>query len=78
MFIKAAAMAGVGVALSPFPVWGSTPANDQIKVGLVGCGGRGSGAAAQALAADKGVVIWAMADAFRDRLDSSLGNLLKV
>lgn len=77
MFIKAAAMAGVGVALSPFPVWGSTPANDQIKVGLVGCGGRGSGAAAQALAADKGVVIWAMADAFRDRLDSSLGNLLK-
>ena len=76
-FIKTAAIVGVGAAIAPFPVWAGAPGDDRIKVGLVGCGGRGTGAAAQALAADKGVVIWAMADAFRDRLDSSLANLLK-
>ena len=40
-----------------------------IKVGLVGCGGRGTGAAEQALTADSGVKLVAMADAFADRLD---------
>lgn len=75
-FMKTAAIMGVGAALAPFPAWASGSAPDRIKVGLVGCGGRGSGAAMQALAADPGVVIWAMADAFRDRLDSSLGNLM--
>ncbi len=50
---------------------------DTIRVGLVGCGGRGTGAAAQALAADKGVVIVALADAFRDRLENCLSNLGK-
>ncbi|MCG3122386.1 MAG: Inositol 2-dehydrogenase/D-chiro-inositol 3-dehydrogenase [Phycisphaerales bacterium] len=44
---------------------------DTIKVGLVGCGGRGTGAAVQALAADPGVVLWAMGDVFKDRLDSA-------
>lgn len=48
---------------------------DLLKVGLVGCGGRGSGAAAQALQADPHVKLWAMADAFEDRLESSLKNL---
>src|SRR5262245_39775386 len=51
--------------------------NDLLKVGLIGCGGRGTGAAAQALNADKNVKLWAMADAFRDRLDSSLATLQK-
>ena len=40
-----------------------------IKVGLVGCGGRGTGAAEQALTADSGTKLVAMADAFQDRLD---------
>jgi predicted dehydrogenase len=44
---------------------------DKLKVGLVGCGGRGSGAAAQALAADPDNVLWAMGDAFADRLEGS-------
>lgn len=48
--------------------------SDLIKVGLVGCGGRGSGAASQALKADGNVKLWAMADAFDDRLQSSLRN----
>lgn len=40
-----------------------------IKVALVGCGGRGTGAALQALLSKQKVKIVAMADAFRDRLD---------
>ena len=52
--------------------------NDTLRVGLVGCGGRGTGAANQALNADKNVVLTAMADAFEDRLKSSLENLKKA
>ena len=43
-----------------------------IKVGLVGCGGRGSGAAEQALKADSGNKLVAIADAFQDRIDEHL------
>ncbi|MEQ1824868.1 MAG: Gfo/Idh/MocA family oxidoreductase [Pirellula sp.] len=49
--------------------------SDLLKVGLIGCGGRGSGAATQALKADANVKLWAMADAFEDRLESSLKSL---
>ena len=52
--------------------------SDTLKVGLVGCGGRGTGAANQALAADKNIKLTAMGDAFSDRLQSSLANLKKV
>src|SRR5437764_151645 len=48
---------------------------DLLKVGLIGCGGRGTGAASQALRADANVKLWAMADAFDDRLQSSLTRL---
>ncbi len=51
--------------------------SDTLRVGLVGCGGRGTGAAAQALAADKNVKLVAMGDAFSDRLQSSLETLQK-
>lgn len=52
--------------------------NDKtLKIALVGCGGRGTGAASQALKADENVELVAMADAFEDRLQSSLDNLLK-
>ncbi|NTS43657.1 Gfo/Idh/MocA family oxidoreductase [Flavisolibacter sp. BT320] len=44
-------------------------ADDAIKVALVGCGGRGTGAAMQALLTKQNVKLVAMADAFRDRLD---------
>ena len=49
-----------------------------IKVGLIGCGGRGTGAALQALKADPGVRLTALADVFADRLDSSLATLKKM
>lgn len=46
--------------------------DDVIKVALVGCGGRGTGAALQALLSKQNVKLVAMADAFRDRLDNCL------
>ena len=56
----------------------SAPAPSVIKVGLIGCGGRGPGAALQALKADPGVRLTALADVFADRLDSSLATLKKM
>ncbi|MGB6153892.1 MAG: Gfo/Idh/MocA family oxidoreductase [Pricia sp.] len=49
----------------------------KLKIALVGCGGRGTGAAVQALNADENVELVAMADAFEDRLKSSLMNITK-
>jgi myo-inositol 2-dehydrogenase/D-chiro-inositol 1-dehydrogenase len=49
--------------------------SDMLKIGLVGCGGRGTGAAAQAIKADANCQLTAMGDAFVDRLDGSLKNL---
>ena len=51
---------------------------DVIKIGLVGCGGRGTGACRQALQADSGTRLVAMADMFSDRLDGSLERLLAI
>ncbi len=45
--------------------------SDTLKVGLIGCGGRGSGAALQATLADDNVVLTCMADIFKDALDKS-------
>ena len=50
--------------------------DDEVKISLIGCGGRGSGAAAQALATEGKVKLVAMADAFSDRLEGSY-NLIK-
>ncbi len=50
---------------------------DTLKVGLIGCGGRGTGAAGQALRADRNVKLVALADAFPDRLERCLNDLRK-
>ncbi|MCA9291078.1 MAG: hypothetical protein KDA25_08115, partial [Phycisphaerales bacterium] len=42
-----------------------------VRVGLIGCGGRGTGAAFNALEASPDVQIVALADVFRDRLDDA-------
>jgi myo-inositol 2-dehydrogenase / D-chiro-inositol 1-dehydrogenase len=51
--------------------------SDMLRVGLVGCGGRGTGAANNALRADPNTVLTAMADVFDDRLNNSLQSLKK-
>jgi predicted dehydrogenase len=76
-FLKSSALVGSALAapaiLSSNLFAGTN--SDTLRVGLVGCGGRGSGAADQALTADKNVILTAMADAFEDRLQTSLKNL---
>lgn len=46
-----------------------------LNIALVGCGGRGSGAAKQALMADSNVKLVAVADVFEDRATTALNNL---
>ncbi|MGE3308541.1 MAG: Gfo/Idh/MocA family protein [Limisphaerales bacterium] len=77
-FLQSSSAALGGVALAQLAAerfaLGASP-GDTVKVALVGCGGRGSGAASQALSTSGSTRLVAMADAFRDRLDGSLNNL---
>lgn len=88
-FIKTAGLATAGTILVPRASLGSrsiwTGNSNTLKVGLIGCGGRGTGAAGEALNADPNVILTAMADAFEDQLQSSLqtlegkyGNIVQV
>jgi predicted dehydrogenase len=68
----AAASALTGVALPSVHAAG----NDTIQLALVGCGGRGTGAAANALSTKNGPIkLVAMADVFDDRMKGSYGAL---
>ena len=76
-FCKQTAAATTGILASTLPLdaMSNVYDNKKLKLALVGCGGRGSGAAVQALTADDKVELYAMADAFRDRIDSSLNGI---
>jgi len=75
-FLKASGLIASGALLNPLNGYGYNSAVDEtIRVALIGCGGRGTGAAAQALSTAQNVQIVAMADAFKDRLDESYKNL---
>jgi predicted dehydrogenase len=80
-FLKGSTSAVAGAATAAAVASGLTvplvhaAGSSTIKVGLVGCGGRGTGAARQALTADSGTKLVAMADAFADRLAESLADL---
>ena len=68
----AAASALANVIIPPVHAAGS----DLIQVALIGCGGRGGGAAANALSVKRGPTkLVAMADLFQERLDQDLGKL---
>ena len=69
---SAAALGSLSVERGAF-----AQASDTVKMALVGCGGRGSGAANQALSTAGDVKLVAMADAFKDRMDGSLNGLKK-
>lgn len=78
-FIKTAGIATIGATLPRTSVLGSkamwSSNSNTLKVGLIGCGGRGTAAAGEALNADPNVIITAMADAFDDRLQESYNKL---
>src|ERR1041385_9056080 len=78
-FLKTSALVG-SVLAAPAILPGKLLAkenSDTLRVGLIGCGGRGSGAASQALTADDNVVLTAMADVFESQLQNSLKSLQK-
>jgi predicted dehydrogenase len=78
-FLKSSALALAATSAAQLGVAQSAHAagSDVLRIGLIGCGGRGTGAAAQALHADENVKLTAMGDAFEDRLQTSLENLAK-
>lgn len=79
-FLKASTAAVVGGSLvsSLGPArMAHAAGDDTIKIGLIGCGGRGTGAAQNALKADENIKLVAMGDAFEDRLLASRDGLSK-
>jgi len=80
-FLGATGAAGATLAVVGFPsiMKGeeTTSNNKVLKIGLIGCGGRGTGAASQALSADPNVKLWAMGDAFAPAITNSLNSLTK-
>lgn len=78
-FVKESSLITGGVLLAPSLLMASNSKKEKtLKLAVVGCGGRGTGAAVQALRADENVELVAMSDAFKDRLDKSLTNLSKI
>lgn len=70
-FIQAAsAVAAAGVVGN---AWANGP--DEIRVGLIGCGGRGTQACENVLDSSPGVKIMAVADVFKDRAKGAQGHL---
>ncbi|ULT24436.1 twin-arginine translocation signal domain-containing protein [Sphingobacterium sp. E70] len=75
-FIKTSAVVAGGAMLSSLPLSGAYAAgSDVIKVALVGCGGRGTGATFDALSSGANIKVVALADAFKDNLDSTYKTL---
>ena len=70
-FIKTSVGASLAAAI-PGNLGLHAQGSDTIRIGVVGCGGRGTGAAIDCLNAAPGVEIVAMGDLFMDRIDSSL------
>jgi myo-inositol 2-dehydrogenase / D-chiro-inositol 1-dehydrogenase len=79
-FVKStAALSSAGIIMQSLPgqAMGHFSINDEIKVAVIGCGGRGTGAAIQALSTKQNVKLVAMADAFADRIEESVKAIQK-
>ena len=78
-FVAISTAAGMAAFVAPSVLGAQATGGEPkpLKIALIGCGGRGSGAAAQALKADKGVILWAVADVFQDRMDACVAQFAK-
>lgn len=76
-FVKQSSLLAGGIIAAPLLSRANffSGADDAIKVVLIGCGGRGTGAAMQALKSKQNVKLVAMADAFKDNIDRCLKSL---
>ncbi len=70
-FLKSSAALSAAATLAATPLV-HAGSNSTLKIGLIGAGGRGTGAASQALLADRDVKLWSVGDAFEDRVEGSL------
>jgi predicted dehydrogenase len=79
-FLKSSATTVAGVAAANLLIERAAHAagSDLLKIGLIGCGGRGTGAVGNAFAADPNTRLTALADAFPDHVQSSLSQLKKT
>lgn len=73
-FLAKSALAGAALT-APRAFGAFTQASATLKVGLIGCGGRGTGAVIDSFTSSPGVTLWAMGDAFADRLQGSQNQL---
>ena len=76
-FVKQSTLLAGGVLAAPLLSRANvfSGADDTIKIALIGCGGRGTGACVQALSTKQNVKLVVMADAFRDRLDRAYSRI---
>jgi len=75
-FIKTSAAVSLA-ALGPGASRIFAAGSDRLRIGLIGCGGRGEGAVKDCINAAKGVELVAMGDLFKDRMDKTLEALRK-
>jgi predicted dehydrogenase len=75
-FLSATSGAAAGAVLTQLPIesFAQVEGRSRLKVALVGCGGRGTGAANQTLSVE-GTELVAMADVFQDRMDGAFAEL---
>jgi myo-inositol 2-dehydrogenase / D-chiro-inositol 1-dehydrogenase len=75
-FLKTSGTAAAGLVLAQATATpGYAAENNTIKLALVGCGGRGTGAIGQALSTPGPTKLWAVADVFDYRLQNVIKNL---
>lgn len=78
-FIKGASIAAGAIAASQVRIPGAWAAgSDEIRIGLIGAGGRGTGAVQDAIKSSKGVRLVAVAELFPDRLTEARANMAKI
>lgn len=79
-FLRASAVATAGLATQWSPGYAAAYAGqaETIRVGLIGCGGRGTGAARDCISSSEGVELVAMGDLFPDRLERSKNQLTRA
>jgi len=74
-FLSTGATASLAAGLMVHSSGAAAAETSELRLGIIGCGGRGTGAAAQALTADYNTKLVAVADAFDTQIDSSIKNL---
>src|SRR5438552_17205376 len=70
-FLKSTAAIGAAATLASLGTnYAHAAGSDTIRVGLIGCGGRGTGAAEDCAGPNEGVQIVALGDMFKERIES--------